>query len=147
MGQSRTHFLLVGDSADIPTIQATLRRLPVDAYGQVILEVASPLQFQLIDAPEGVAISWLFRDSGGGILEPVPARGERIVRALEGWLAEWMPEHHAQSDPLVLWIGCCDSALVDEFYLTLRTEYPQLHLHLHHPHDGHVTEHASEDRR
>ncbi len=145
MGQGRAHFLLAGDGDDLPVIRATLRRLPVDAYGQVLLEVASPLQFQPVEAPEGISVTWLFRDGADGILAPVPPRGQRIVQALAGWLAEWMPEQHRQQDPLILWIGCCDSALVDDFYVTLRTEFPQLHLH--HPHDGVVTGTARDDQR
>ena len=145
MVQSRAHFLLAGDGSDIPTIQTTLQRLPVDAYGQVFLEVASPFRYQPISAPEGIGITWLFRDPGDGIQNPVAPRGERLVEALQGWLAEWMPEWHLPEDPLVLWIGCCDSPLVDEFYVALRTERPQLHLH--HPHDDTLTEHAGEDRR
>lgn len=134
---------MVGDSRDTHTIQAALRRLPADAYGQVILEVATSLQVRRLDVPDGVSITWLCRDLRQGVSGPAPARGVLAARAARAWISEWMPEEEARDVPLLLWIGCSANAHVDGLYWQLRTLLP--HLHLHHPHyDDVASEHAGE---
>jgi hypothetical protein len=60
--QTGPHFLLVGDSRDIGSIEGMLGRLPTAAYGQVYLEVSSGVQIKDLAAPVGMAITWLCRD-------------------------------------------------------------------------------------
>ena len=52
-------FLFAGDSSDVPYVQATLERLPVDAFGHVFLEVATSVQIQSLRRPEGMSVHWL----------------------------------------------------------------------------------------
>lgn len=125
------HFLIVGDAADIPLIRESLDRLPVDAYGQVFVEVASEMQIQRLAAPVGVTVSWLSRDAAVRSRGPLPPRGELAARAIEAWCAEWSPQDETEQT-FVLWIGCSSSGRVDELYRQLGQRMPQVHLH--HPH-------------
>lgn len=132
MHDASVHFLLVGDSADLPAMRATMPRLPAGAYGQIFIEVASPVQIQDWATPPGMTLTWLCRDRGrGGRIAP---RGERASQAVFAWLAEWMPEDHSHEDlPYVLWIGCSTSERVDLLYEELAARIPESHLH--NPHD------------
>ncbi|MFT4216839.1 MAG: hypothetical protein QM619_06585 [Micropruina sp.] len=62
MGESRSEpgvprFLFAGDGDgdDLAFIQATLRRLLVNAYGQVIVEVATADQVRVLEVSDGSA--------------------------------------------------------------------------------------------
>ena len=124
------HFLLVGDSRDIPAIGGMLGRLPVGSIGQVYLEVTSAIQIRELPAPEGVAVSWLCRDRLAGA---IPARGELAARAVEAWVSEWMPEQQdMRPHPFIMWIGCATSAPVTRLYRELADRLGDAHLH--HPH-------------
>lgn len=136
MEQHRTHFLLVGDDDDIPMIRAILGRLPVDGYGQVIIEVSTPLIVEWIDAPVGVAITWLYRHTGHDVFGPAQPLGALAWRATRAWLAEWMPGDTRDAAPLVVWMGCARSKHIDALYWELRTTVPGLHLH--HSHYDHA---------
>lgn len=108
--QSGPRFLIVGDAHDLPGVIDMLHRLPVDAYGQVLLEVASEIQIRPLPAPLGMSVTWLCRDRPRRIDEPLAPRGELAARALTAWIAEWMPETHVdQAEPYVIWIGCATS--------------------------------------
>jgi NADPH-dependent ferric siderophore reductase len=107
---SGPRFLIIGDANDLPGVTDMLGRLPIDAYGQVLLEVASEIQVRHITAPAGMSVTWLCRDRPRRINEPLAPRGELAARALTAWIAEWMPETHTdQADPYVIWIGCATS--------------------------------------
>lgn len=75
-----------------------LSTLPRNAYGQVFVEVASEVQIERLATPARVAVTWLVRGTASG-----PARGELLVRAVDGWLAEWAPAMDLAS---IAWIGC-----------------------------------------
>ncbi len=127
------HFLLVGDSTDLATILDTVARLPVNAYGQIFIEVASDVQIQRWRVPLGMSVSWLRRDRLSSVVGTIAPRGELVARAVAAWVAEWMPEHHGDHElPYVLWIGCSASDRVDQLYRELAGRID--HLHLHHPH-------------
>lgn len=88
-----SHVLLAGGSSDIRTIRALLLDLPGTAYGQVFIEVASPIQVVSLPAPPRVSVTWLFRhsrshDSARGI--PI-IRGELVADAVSAWISEWLP--------------------------------------------------------
>ncbi|PZQ91906.1 MAG: hypothetical protein DI534_02860 [Leifsonia xyli] len=124
------HFLLVGDSRDIPAISGMLGRLPVGAVGQVYLEVSSAIQIRRLPAPAGVAVSWLCRDRVAGA---IPERGELAARATKAWASEWMPEEsELRAQPFIIWIGCATSASVTRLYRELADRLGESHLH--HPH-------------
>lgn len=133
MNHHQAHFLLVGDASDIPAIRDILLRLPVDAYGQVFLEVGSVIRIQRLPLPEAMSVTWLRRDERSSVVDAVPPRGELVTRAVSAWISEWMPEDLCEhATPYVLWIGCSASERVDRLYEELQTRMPDLHLH--HPH-------------
>lgn len=91
--------LIAGDARDVPTIIEVCRRLPWDAMGTVLLEVAAPVQKRRVDVPEGVSVRWLIRGDGA----ESRARGERLGMAVHGWCVEWaMAEPHAH---WTVWLG------------------------------------------
>ncbi len=91
--------LIAGDARDVPAIIDVCRRLPWDAMGTVLLEVAAPIQRTRIDVPEGVSVRWLIRGAG----TEARVRGERLGMAVHGWCVEWAcAEPHAQ---WTVWLG------------------------------------------
>lgn len=120
----RPHFLIAGDSADLPVIRRMLGRLPVDAYGQVLVEVASRIQIQRMHLPAEMTLTWLLRDADGTARRMAP-RGERIVRAVRAWLDEWMGVGGHEA-PQVIWIGCAASPRVGRLHRELRDRFPLL---------------------
>lgn len=71
--------LFAGDEAAIPAIAVALEALPVDAVGDVFVEVSGPEEEFELRKPDGVRLTWLHRD---GAASPLPA----AVRSLE-----WRP--------------------------------------------------------
>lgn len=130
-----SHFLLVGDSSDLGALRDIVSRLPVDAYGQIFIEVASTLQVQRWNVPASVTLTWLCRDERTGDGSPFPARGELVARAVASWIAEWMPEHRTSHEhPYIVWVGCATSPRVDRLYRDLAMRID--HARLHHGHDS-----------
>jgi NADPH-dependent ferric siderophore reductase len=101
-----------------------LGRLPARSYGQVVIEIASAIQIQRIDAPQGMSVTWLRRDADGTARRMAP-RGELIVRAVGAWFDEWMFED-SSSHPRMVWIGCGASPRVTRLHRELRSRYPTL---------------------
>lgn len=54
--------LFAGDEAALPAIAAALESLPAGARGQAYLEVDSPADIQQIGKPDGVELTWVFRN-------------------------------------------------------------------------------------
>lgn len=54
-------YLFAGDEAALPAIAASIESLPAQAKGLAFLEVGSEADIQAINAPAGVAITWLSR--------------------------------------------------------------------------------------
>ncbi|GAA3029578.1 SIP domain-containing protein [Microbacterium dextranolyticum] len=124
---SPSHFLIAGDATDLPLLDQLLRRLPVDAYGQVFVEIDAHVQICPLPAPAGLTVHWLTRDE--------PQRGGRAARAVMGWVSEWMPDEASAHDaPYVMWIGCSTSIVMDRLYDRLGDRLEGMHLH-HRPHD------------
>lgn len=66
--------LLAGDESALPAIAASLSRIPAGVAAKVFLEVADPEERQQLSAPEGVEITWLFREGrqyGSALVEAV----------------------------------------------------------------------------
>lgn len=99
----RAHFLLAGDSIDIPVLNGIVSRLPSNAYGQVWVEVENETQIESWDLPDNMAITWLCREREHG----VAPSGDLLTQAVNGWVAEWILDDEASHDtPYVMWIGC-----------------------------------------
>lgn len=119
-GERPAQVLLAGDTTDLAAIRRILADLPGDAYGQVYLEIVSPIQIRPIPRPDGVALTWLRRDLvPHGLLEIAP-RGELIRSAVTAWVSEWMPEETTGArDEIYLWVGCTASPRVGTMYREL----------------------------
>lgn len=123
------HFLIAGDLSDLPLLRRLLERLPVDAYGQVFIEVSAAFQVIDLPSPPEMTVTWLVGDTS-----PLsPPRGELAARAVVAWVSEWMPEERdAHTAPYVMWIGCSTSTVMDRLHDRLGDRLD--HLHLHHRH-------------
>ena len=131
-GRARAHFLLAGDGADLPQLQRAIERLPVDAYGQVFVEIAAPIQIRRLTAPERMTVTWLCRGSVAGRGGRPHPRGARLVEAIRGWIAEWMPEHRPEGGlPTVLWIGGAENDRINGLYEELAARFDHVHQHHH----------------
>lgn len=73
--------LLAGDESALPAISAAVEALPVDAVGQVFVEVSGADAEIAIKAPAGVSVTWVHRGAPGAEAPLVAA-----VRA-----APWLP--------------------------------------------------------
>lgn len=91
--------LIAGDAADAGTIAGIAARLPWDAQGVILLEVAARIQFRHIDVPDDVSVRWLVR--GDGIR--AHARGERLANAVHAWCVEWACGE--PWSPWTVWLG------------------------------------------
>ncbi|MEQ6899198.1 SIP domain-containing protein [Microbacterium sp. KR10-403] len=129
------HYLLVGETSDIPLLRTIVERLPLDAYGQIFVEVIGHGQIQDWDVPENMTLTWLRRDLSSRAYGGVALRGEVASRAVMAWVSEWIPERKSARDlPYILWIGCSANDEVDRLYHHLLHRFERLHLH--HPDFG-----------
>ncbi|WP_440707867.1 SIP domain-containing protein [Herbiconiux sp. YIM B11900] len=114
------HVLLAGDTTDLVPIRRILGELPDDAYGQVYLEIVSPIQIRQLERPAGVNLTWLRRDLVPHGLREIAPRGELIRSAVTAWVSEWMPEAPAEGGERIhLWVGCNASPRVGSMYREL----------------------------
>lgn len=105
------HFLLVGDETDLAALQPLVARLPVDAYGQIFIEVGTGIDAAVWSVPPGVQLTWLESDG------PHASRGDHAIRAVSAWIDEWMPEAIGETQaPFVLWLGCRGNANADRVF-------------------------------
>lgn len=54
-------YLIAGDESALPAIGRILERLPRDARGQALIEIANAEERQPLPTPDGVAVTWLDR--------------------------------------------------------------------------------------
>jgi NADPH-dependent ferric siderophore reductase len=107
----RAHFLLVGDETDLPVLQPLVSRLPVDAYGQIYLEVDDRMDTLVWPVPPGVQLTWLPRGDRSAV------RGDLAIRAVSAWIDEWTPEAMGETQPpFVMWLGCRGNARADRVF-------------------------------
>lgn len=119
------HVLVAGSGADLGAITDAVLRIPEDAYGQVFVEVASDAAAPSFDLPEGVSLTVLRPASIRGIeLE----RGERVARAVQAWIAEWMCEDESDT-PRVIWLGGLSCEPIMRLHSDIRERFPHLHEH------------------
>lgn len=98
--------------------------MPNDARGQVFIEVFAPIQVSRLNAPHGVGVNWVLRDTHehDGIRRAVAPRGAGLVRAIDAWLDEWMRADALDCDSYRIWIGACSSPTVNDYYESLSGE-------------------------
>lgn len=96
-------ILLAGDETAAPAICSILESLPPDSVGQAFVEVASAADILPTDAPVGMTVTWLPRDTRHG-----GAHGEALGRSVRAWVSEMVaPAGVAGSvpdvDAAILW--------------------------------------------
>ncbi len=62
-----TEVLVVADESGLPSTVGILRSLPRDAVGRVIQEVPLAGDCRTLDAPAGVAVTWVVRDDASAV--------------------------------------------------------------------------------
>lgn len=72
-------YIVVGDMTALPAIAVNLAALPDDARGDVVIEVQSEADKQLLVRPNGVNIHWVINDRPGENADLM----ENAVRAIE----------------------------------------------------------------
>ncbi len=85
--------LLAGDETAVPAICSILEAMPRDCTGQAFLEVPARGDVQPVDAPEGVTVTWLPRESRPGL-----GHGAALDRAVRAWAIEMVPSAGAEED-------------------------------------------------
>lgn len=126
---SGTHFLLAGDSSDLDALEAVLADLPPDAYGQAFIEIASHDEARPLSTRDGIGVVWLCRDRAVDRTGGWMPRGALLVRAVLGWVAEWMPARGSRAGrPTVMWIGCEANDRVDRLYENLAFRFDWIEL-------------------
>lgn len=131
--EAAAHFLLVGDAGDLPTLRVIVARLPVNAYGQIFVELAADERAEPWEVPGQMTVTWLRRQRRPPGSSRHVHRGEPVARAVMAWVSEWIPDPYPESElPYVLWIGCSASSHVDRLHRHLSRRFENLHLH--HPH-------------
>lgn len=75
--------LLGGDESAIPAIASALEAMPADARGVAFIEVAGEADTLDLAAPDGIEVTWLFRDGAEAGTSTV------LVDAVRA--AEWLP--------------------------------------------------------
>ncbi len=75
-------YLFAGDEAALPAIAAAIESLPPEALGHAFLEVDTAADIQPINAPAGLALTWLYRDGA------TPAESTALIDAVAScrWL-------------------------------------------------------------
>jgi NADPH-dependent ferric siderophore reductase len=111
-GRPGPTVVLAGDETDLRDLRALISTLPADAYGQVYVEVDDASRIEPLATPARVVTSWLVR-------EPAVATGSLLADAVEGWIAEWMPEG-ACDQRRIAWIGCAAAPRIAERYRVLQ---------------------------
>src|SRR5690606_33110037 len=97
--------LAAATSRDLPELRSWCEQLPSDSYGQVFIEVLSPVQVEPLTAPEGVSVSWLVRQTVArdSRLSSLPPRGDLLSRAVDAWLDEWCRAGHGPQRTVTVW--------------------------------------------
>lgn len=108
--------LAAGDATDIPAIREWCEALPMKSYGRVLIEIDSPDQVVEIAAPPGIDFTWLVRKI---VLEP---RGAAMMRAVEGWLDEWLRGDPMSGRYIHLWPGGRSTPEVDAHWQRIEAE-------------------------
>ncbi len=98
------HVLLAGGVDDLSGLALQLAVLPVDTYGQVLVETDDPELLSILRGPARVTVHQVVPDG---------APGEALARAVESWIAEWIPTEVDGARSVSLWVGTRAGAHVD----------------------------------
>ncbi len=85
------YFLLAADMTALPALTANLKRLPLNAQGQVFIEILSKADKQNLAKPDKVEIIWVINDDPGSDESP---------------LFHSITQSVLQIDKLAAWVAC-----------------------------------------
>lgn len=91
------HALVAGEVGDLAGIVTALAWLPVDAYGQVLIEAAPDEVLPVLAAPPRVTVHRIERSPLGD--------GVAVGRAVAAWVDEWVPDEPDERRTVSIWIG------------------------------------------
>lgn len=116
--------MAAGDITDIPAIKTWCESLPAQSYGQVFIEVFSPIQIEPITAPAGVGVTWICRELLGPSTLPGVgiARGEGLVTAVDAWLSEWHRAEYGAERHFSMWMGARSNEIVHAYWKSLEQQ-------------------------
>lgn len=123
--------LAAGNLTDLPGLRAWCEALPEQSYGQVFIEVFSPIQIETLHTPAGVSVTWICREllrpsalPGAG-MKIGPARGEALVTAVDAWLNEWYRPESGTERHFKMWMGARGNEVVHSFWQGVEQELAQ----------------------
>lgn len=116
--------LAAGAVSDLPALRAWCDALPVDSYGQVFIEVFSPIQIEDLHAPVGLNVTWLCRELLDSVAAPGtrPAHGEALVAAADAWLNEWYRPASGIERHFTMWLGAHSTEVVHNYWKHLEDQ-------------------------
>ncbi|MFV0434830.1 MAG: SIP domain-containing protein [Leucobacter sp.] len=118
--------LAAGDAGDIEVLRDWCAALPRKSYGKVFIEIDSPMQIQLLETPPGVGVTWIERNSTASPTGETPKHGEALMRAVEGWLDEWVRGDPLSGRNVRLWSGARGSSEVSEHWDRIEEELAEI---------------------
>ncbi len=113
--------LAAGDASDLPALRTWLRALPESSYGQVFVEVFSPIQIADLPLPKHVGVTWLCREEREESPRPGVGRrrGEALAAAVDAWLDEWLWADSEAVRNIQLWTGARTSPVMQNYWTAL----------------------------
>lgn len=127
VGEQATCVLAAGDLSDVHELRDWCAKLPTASYGQVFIEVFSPIQIQLIPAPAGVNITWICREQLRESTLPgigIP-RGQALASAVDAWLSEWYSAEPGVDRHFTMWMGARGNEIMHDFWRRLEHKVAQ----------------------
>ncbi|MGC0363488.1 NADPH-dependent ferric siderophore reductase [Rhodococcus sp. 27YEA15] len=88
--ESADWYLFVGDETAVPAISASVQKLSGDAVGYVVIEVGGEEDEIAIDAPAGIAVSWIHRGASADIVgDEAAGDNAPLIAAVKA--LDWLP--------------------------------------------------------
>lgn len=78
-------FFLVADMTSLPALSAKVKTLPDNATGHAVIQINSVEDKQVLEAPEGIKITWLIEDE----TEETLSQTVRSIEWLNGQVSVW----------------------------------------------------------
>ncbi len=116
--------LAAGDAGDLPGIRAWCAALPEDAYGQIFIEIFTPIQIEQLDAPAGVSINWICRERLRESTRPgigIP-RCQALATAVDAWLDEWYRSEYGPERHFTIYMGARGSSIMRTYWRGVEAE-------------------------